>query len=945
MFASTNFDHKTSSTTRQGIPRYIIGKLFLLLLFAAFNGVFAQSNEDCLMCHDDPELTSMKNGKTISVFVDTNILFRSVHKKVHCISCHDDVNTEDYLHADQLKKLKPVECGSCHKTVKLQYNEGVHGQALKLDEPYAPDCKECHGRHDILSKGNPKSKTYKMNIPFLCGKCHKEGAPVARIYNINEHNIIQNYSQGIHGKGLFQSGLLVTATCNDCHNSHLILPPESPNSSVNPKKVAHTCMKCHVGIEKTHKKVIKSELWEKKPGAVPACTDCHPPHKVKNQKIEEVIPNKLCLKCHLKDASKGEYLITKAGDTLQFDLADLAGSVHSKIQCVKCHTGASLKLHRPCKTIDKVDCSNCHVEVSNTYFSSGHGKAYLYKRKDAPYCTRCHGTHHIKSRFDDTSPTYRANIPTLCGSCHKKGGNANKNVRLDEVNAYQDYSTSMHGKGLTEKGLLVSAVCTDCHTTHHESRESDTSSSVNPKNVPLTCAKCHKSIYDKYITSVHSIKNDKGDNKYPTCATCHPAHHISEVDRDKFMTEVTVQCGSCHKKLAATYKDTYHGKAYMLGDMNAARCSDCHGAHHILKVNDPNSKVGYKNIVNTCKKCHSGATLEFTGYLTHATHNDNPVLYWSFWAMTSLLVFVFGFFGIHTLIWLPRSLKQRKINKHVIPEGPVKYYRRFNKRQIFTHIMVILSFVLLALTGMTLKFAHMEWASRVAHFLGGVKSAGTIHRVAAVITFGYFFFHLYTLFLMKIKSGESLKDFLFGKNSLMFSKQDVKDLWASLKWFFGRGARPEYGRWTYWEKFDYMAVFWGVAVIGLSGLILWFPEFFTRFVPGWAVNVAQIIHSDEALLAVGFIFTIHFFNTHLRPESFPMDTVIFTGHVPLETYKKDRQREYKALVKSGKLKDVVVKKEISRSFINTIKFFGFTLLTMGIIMIILIVYSLIAGIY
>jgi cytochrome b subunit of formate dehydrogenase len=411
------------------------------------------------------------------------------------------------------------------------------------------------------------------------------------------------------------------------------------------------------------------------------------------------------------------------------------------------------------------------------------------------------------------------------------------------------------------------------------------------------------------------------------------------------MHEITVQCGSCHEKLSETYKETYHGKAYMLGDLEAARCSDCHGAHKILRVDNPDSKVGIKNIVNTCAQCHPNATSEFTNYLTHATHNDNPVLFWSFWGMTILLVSVFGFFGFHTLIWLPRSLKQRKVIKHEMPTGPAKYYRRFNKRQRFTHIMIILSFVLLALTGMILKFAHMGWAIWLAGVFGGVKVTSTIHRVAAVITFGYFAFHLLTLFQLRAKAGLGWKDFIFGKNSLMFNKQDIKDLGASLKWFFGKGPRPDYGRWTYWEKFDYFAVFWGVAVIGLSGLILWFPVFFTQFLPGWAINVAQIIHSDEALLATGFIFTIHFFNTHLRPESFPMDTVIFTGYVPLETYKKDRPREYQELVESGKLDSVVKEKEMSKSYINMIKAFGFFFLALGTIIVGLIIYSLIAGVY
>ena len=110
--------------------------------------------------------------------------------------------------------------------------------------------------------------------------------------------------------------------------------------------------------------------------------------------------------------------------------------------------------------------------------------------------------------------------------------------------------------------------------------------------------------------------------------------------------------------------------------------------------------------------------------------------------------------------------------------------------------------------------------------------------------------------------------------------------------------------------------------------------------PGWLINVAQIIHSDEALLAVGFIFTIHFFNTHLRPESFPMDTVIFTGHIPLEEYKEDRPRDYEQLVESGKLDKYVVEMEISRKRMTSVKIFGYLALGVGIILVVLIIYSL-----
>ena len=249
---------------------------------------------------------------------------------------------------------------------------------------------------------------------------------------------------------------------------------------------------------------------------------------------------------------------------------------------------------------------------------------------------------------------------------------------------------------------------------------------------------------------------------------------------------------------------------------------------------------------------------------------------------------------------------------------------------------------MLAFTGMMLKFSNMEWARFMIKYFGGVEGAGSIHRLGAFITFGYFGFHLYSLFKQKIERKKSTRAF-FGPNSLMFNKQDIRDFIGSIKWFFGKGPRPKYGRWTYWEKFDYMAVFWGVAVIGFSGLMLWFPEFFSRFLPGKFINVAQIIHSDEALLAVGFIFTVHFFNTHLRPESFPMDTVIFTGHVPADEYKEDRPREYEELEESGGIDELVTKREFSKLRMQVIRGFGFLFLSAGILLVALIIYSLLWG--
>jgi cytochrome b subunit of formate dehydrogenase len=198
------------------------------------------------------------------------------------------------------------------------------------------------------------------------------------------------------------------------------------------------------------------------------------------------------------------------------------------------------------------------------------------------------------------------------------------------------------------------------------------------------------------------------------------------------------------------------------------------------------------------------------------------------------------------------------------------------------------------------------------------------------------------MFRSKHKTGKSWFKYLTDQNSMLPNKTDWKEFVGTIKWFIGLAPRPRYGRWTYWEKFDYFAVFWGVAVIGTTGLMLWFPEFFTRFLPGWFINVATIIHSDEALLAVGFIFTVHFFNTHFRPDKFPMDTVIFTGRVPVEELKADRPREYEELIKSRKLKKFLVE-PLPYYMVRTARIFGTIALTIGIALIILIVYAEIFG--
>ena len=255
---------------------------------------------------------------------------------------------------------------------------------------------------------------------------------------------------------------------------------------------------------------------------------------------------------------------------------------------------------------------------------------------------------------------------------------------------------------------------------------------------------------------------------------------------------------------------------------------------------------------------------------------------------------------------------------------------------------MLLSFFTLALTGMALKFSYAGWAQLIAAVLGGQPAMALLHRIGAMVLLTVFAFHVRDVFRKRREGGKTWKEMLTGPDTILFHPRDLRDVVGSIKWFFGIGPRPSYGRYTYWEKFDYFAVFWGVMVIGSTGFVLWFPELLTRVLPGWSINVATIVHSDEALLAVGFIFTIHFFNTHFRPDKFPMDPVIFTGRMTLEELKHDKPDEYAEMVRTGKLEEHLVDpmpEPVERGF----KVFGFVALAIGRTLIVLIVYAMLFG--
>jgi cytochrome b subunit of formate dehydrogenase len=168
----------------------------------------------------------------------------------------------------------------------------------------------------------------------------------------------------------------------------------------------------------------------------------------------------------------------------------------------------------------------------------------------------------------------------------------------------------------------------------------------------------------------------------------------------------------------------------------------------------------------------------------------------------------------------------------------------------------------------------------------------------------------------------------------MLGLKDLKDAIAMLRWFLWLGPRPRFGKWTYFEKFDYWGEIWGVIVIGGSGLMLWLPILFTRWLPGWTLNVAMVVHSIEALLAASVIFMVHFFNTHLRPEKFPIDMAMWTGQMSEDELKEERPALYEQLVAANQLDAQIVPPMSMRlKALGTV--LGFAAFLFGIFLIIL----------
>jgi predicted CXXCH cytochrome family protein len=795
----------------------------------------AKTNTSCLECHSD-QTAQAESGK--SIFVDSTQLHSSVHMVMNCVDCHDqtDANFDEVPH---FPTYKTVDCQSCHRVEGETWMEYFYKMLKDRGQEGIPDCKECHGTHNAQKE---------LSMKLVCDRCHQE--------------IAAKYRQSYHFQK-YQEDTRRYPICTTCHDAHFKSKKEVMSEKEFKQEIVDICSKCHQRDIETYLHSRHYHEMEAGNAKAPVCTSCHENHDIR-----------------------------KPSDPLsRVNLLNLSNV------CNGCHPGHKESLHHG-PGVDPASIS----------------------------CATCHTGHQTDMASINNSIFKEGGIVNRCNICHSSERHTRENLA--------------HGKLMLLNTNGEEANCTQCHIYHWNLPGLDNEAL---KHRRTECVNCHAQENRDYKKSIHGRARAQGITEAPTCTTCHGEKDIQKT-KEQFTSEGIIKlCSSCHGDkdkmlkfqvnpyVVEGYKETYHGKLFETGtmDIKFAVCTNCHGVHTIQPPDDPESSVSREHIVQTCKQCHPRANDRFVSYLVHPIKPTQAELQHGTelaskdstltsikrdslsrgyrkedrggWAgfnslvttlMTLLLIGVLGVFGFHTVLWFQRGIRPR-VRPMVI------YYSRIDPFHRFLHVLINISFLTLAFTGLPQSYAHTDLAKWLFQNVISLHTAQTLHYIAAAITGFYFVAHIVFLLIKIKKSG--WRQLLTGPNTLVARKKDWYDLVAHMKWFFGKGPAPEFDRWTYWEKFDYYAVFWGVFVIGLSGLMRWQEEFFGNLLGGAVISLADTIHKEEALLATAFIFIVHFFNTHLRASKFPMDVSIYTGRISEHEFKEERPAEYDRLAAEGNL--------------------------------------------
>ena len=637
--------------------------------------------------------------------------------------------------------LKSVDCAGCHEAETKQHAASLHGRAMKRGDSLAPTCASCHGKHDIRAVKDPASPVSPLQVPFTCGKCHQEGTAVMRQRNIHQDQyprelfgVDPRRGTAAEGAGRHHRG---APSCHTAPTSGPTPTPACPSrASTWPAPAPSATGASRRAPQGDPRRAVgeggaRAAGLRRLPPAAP----------VRRVFYTQAWPTPTACPAISKRTSRRGTASRCFVDATQHQLPSRQGRL------LAVPLGGQ-RLAAPSLRGDRAEGGLRGVPRRGRRAVRGeHGKLLLAGEKNAPSCKDCHGTHGTLGRLQTDSPTFPTNVPELCGHCHREGEKAAVRYQGTQHEIVEHYTESIHGKGLLKSGLIVTATCADCHTAHGELPRTDPLSSVNRKNVPQTCARCHRGIYEQFEKSIHSRSRCKTDKQLPVCSDCHSAHTIARTDAEDFKLDIMNQCGRCHER------DRQDLLRHLSRQGVEARL---HEDRQVLRLpRRARHPAGLRPALAPLAREHRRDLPEVPPglepplrRLPDARHAPRP---------EEVPVAVLHLLGHDRPAG--RHLRGRRgctrcpgCRARCSTGASCHAGRRAASRDQQScafpplyrnlHLMVIVSFIGAGAHRHDAQVLLHRWARLLSRLLGGFEAAGFIHRVCAVITFAYFVIHI-----------------------------------------------------------------------------------------------------------------------------------------------------------------------------------------------------------
>jgi len=667
------------------------------------------------------------------------------------------------------------------------------------------------------------------------------------------------------------------------------------------------CMNCHsdkeLTMEKRGKEInlyVNLNYLKTSPHKKLKCISCHTGFSAEDLPHKEKIEPINCITCH-KDAGEKHLFHPKL-------LKANGLEAQPDISCKGCHGTHNIKYTKlsdsPFNSNNKDNiCIKCHKTEVESFISSSHFRALNNNIKGAPNCISCHKSGITYSQRRDTLQVKIAQ-EKQCLSCHLDDQDVRN--RMASAKAFiKSYENSVHGKALLS-GNKNAAGCVDCHGSHGVEKGTNQTSSVFKKNVPKTCGKCHAKEEKEFSESIHGVSVANNNMDSPVCTDCHGEHNILKHDDPKspvaFQNVSKQVCSPCHSSVRLsekygisadrfkTFNDSYHGLALRGGSLEVANCASCHGVHKIKPSSDPTSLVHKDNLAVTCGKCHPGANENFAKGAVHVTmtQEEDPILYWIANTYIILIIVTIGGMAVHNILDLVKKSRNKLLIRRGVIQHP-KYghnlYLRMTKAERIQHVSLMISFFVLVITGFMLRFPEAWWVEYIREFVpNAFDLRSLVHRIAAVVMVAASTYHVY--YILFTSRGRQLFIDMIPKI------KDATDAIGNLKYNLSISKeKPKFGRFSYIEKAEYLALIWGTIVMTITGFIMWFDNTFIGMFTKLGWDISRVIHYYEAWLAFLSIVVWHIYFVIFNPDSYPMNLAWIKGTLTEEEMAEDHPLE------------------------------------------------------